>query len=236
MSNQNKYDTFELKWSIYEYRRRKEDNTKKYFHFIRHKEATESFTDFFSLLQGGKKYITSNYIINGVDFVQYVKIIVSSTIILEAPNHSFNTLTFNFNASARRSTAEDYMSELYLPSLYITLKQILGKKIAYEDIVYWLPDSLEMDKESLDNLRQEHYEEESKDMQLYCCSQCGDRECGYYPLEISRDDTSIKWRFHEYHRPFVFKSDEYEKSFTDFKEFVKTLSKDKYFQNLLDSL
>lgn len=223
MSKTSGYDKFELKWSISTIRKRSKDGS-DYWHFLRYKEKTESFEDFFNLLQSGDKHITANYIINGNDFAQYININFYKRRILDEVGHLYNFLTFAFN-NARVEQGENIKDKIYLPSQKFALKQITGERITYQDIsTLWFEGSTLNTNQTLEELRQKHLKVENKDVTLYCCCICADRDCGYYPVEITKNKKAVIWKLPiNYHRPYIFERQEYENAFADFKEFVDSI-------------
>ena len=70
-------------------------------------------------------------------------------------------------------------------------------------------------------------EEENEDVQLYGCDHCGDRMCGYFPIQVIRNADFISWAFHADFdlRDFIFSYKEYEKAFEELMTFVKNIQK-----------
>lgn len=227
MNRNNNYDKFELKWSISILKKRSKDGS-EYWHFLRYKEETESFEGFFNLLQSGDKYITANYIINGNDFAQYINFNFYKRHILDGCGNYYNLLTYCFNSASLKKD-ESIKNNIYLPLQRLALKQILAEKILYEDIAILFPEgSMINPNQTLEEFREEYLQRENEDVTLYCCSHCADRECGYYPVEITKDKKAVIWKLAEkYHRPYIFERQEYENAFADFKEFVDNIKQKK---------
>ncbi|WP_338793396.1 hypothetical protein [Bernardetia sp. MNP-M8] len=221
MSKNSGYDKFELKWSISTIRKRSK-NGSDYWHFLRYKEETESFEEFFNLLQRGDKYITANYIINGNDFAQYINFNFYKRRILDEKHYHCNYLTFHFNVS-KVEQGENIIDKIYLPGQKFALKRILGEEATYEDVSAWFSRE-DFSKEQFEDTIQKELKIQNEYVELYCCSYCANRDCGYYPVEITKDEKRVIWKIPEnYHRPYIFERQEYENAFADFKEFVDSI-------------
>lgn len=195
-------DEFKLKWYLYSGRDESTGRSIDYRRrLIREKAPDEPLTEFFKENKKGEDYrIFLRYFINGVDFAFWYNLNYSISHLLGEDGGLISSFRlFGFNTAAGK----------------IQTHRLKGNKL---DLAFWKTLSLDEVSYSPEGIKklEEYFEEENKDIQLYGCGICGDRDCGYFPLHIERKGKLIEWKIpHTYLRTFRFDYEEYAKEFEE---------------------
>ncbi|NME68592.1 hypothetical protein [Flammeovirga aprica] len=209
-------DTFEIRWHQYEKRERKFQGHsfhREYFHFHRQKRPDENLLEFFRESYENDYYVTIRYIINGEDFADYMNLNYYGNRVLDAPGGYFNSLTFNWNDRIPVGVSNsDWLKKILFENIAFDIKGIKGEKIIADDLKAW----------GMNEERIEFFLEDAKlPFILYGCCQCLDRECGYWGIEIEKDDNWIKWHLPEmYHKGYQFEKEDYLKEFEEYDQLI----------------
>ncbi|KXX71080.1 hypothetical protein [Flammeovirga sp. SJP92] len=212
-------DTFEIRWHQYEKRERKVQGHsfhKEYFHFHLQKKPDENLLEFLRESYENDYYVTIRYIINGEDFADYMNLNYYGHRALDAPGGDFNSLTYHWNRYISEGLSKsDWLNEIFLRNIAYFIKGIKGEKIIAEDLKAW----------GMDEKDVEFFLEDAKlSFTLYGCCQCLDRECGYWPIDIEKNEHWVKWHLPEmYHKGYQFKKENYLKEFEEYDQLITDL-------------
>jgi hypothetical protein len=188
-------DKFRISWQAFE---KLSDFGNPVGEFINEKSQDQSLTEFY--LQNKDNVVLPKYFINDLELSLWLKLYVYRT------SYQFENVEpiYVFYQSKHK----------HLPSLKMYLLSLLGIKI-----------NLPLLKEFGFNLNETRIDwndvinQANKDAMLFCCP-CGDRGCGYFPLEIKRQDDHISWKFDKNMKAFTFGYEAYKNEFWPFFELI----------------
>lgn len=197
-------DEFKISWQAYDIPER--NNPDDIWQLYETKNDNEPLIDFFK--RNLKYIIIPKYFINGTDVALWCNLHLYGSRILDTRSYHINSICV-FHQTA-----------FYLPSLKLALFQLLGGKIDMSILVDlgFKVDFVKIDWEQV-------VKEENENVPLYCCGCCGDRMCGSFRVEISKENHLIRWRFYDYIRDFIFNFDLYEKEFKEFYDYLDEYEK-----------
>lgn len=192
-------DEFKISWQAYNIPER--NNPDDIWQLYETKKHDEPLIDFFK--RNLKYIIIPKYFINGTDIALWWNLHYYESKILDNGLHYINSI-YAFHQTC-----------FSLPSLKLILFQLLGGKV---DMSILADLGFKIDFVKID--WQQVIKEENEDVQLYCCGCCGDRGCGSFRVEISKENHLIKWMFPGYTRDFIFDFSLYEKEFREFQDYL----------------
>ena len=192
-------DSFEIRWQAFNVIEIPKENYRDIkLIFKAEKPQNQSLTHFFDEYNGYS--IFPKYFINNVNLTSWWN-----------ENRNLRFDEFDSNEINVLKIAIDSRNYAWLKMLY---RQMLGHRVDI-DLV-----------KSLCCYKEEYFEgiieEENEDVQLYGCS-CGDRMCGYFPIQVIRSRDFICWRFYDSWRmrTLIFPIEAYEKAFEELMTFVR---------------
>ncbi len=197
-------DQFQIYWQAFDQKEFTVNKTETDIKWIlyRVKAQEESLSQF--IIENKDRIIIPKYFINGIDFSTWCNANLYGGEILDTPLHLQNAL-FVFHQGNYK----------FLPSLKLTLYQLLGHKINLTKLKEF---GFDLENKNINWLEIER--EENEDIPLYCCG-CGDRMCGYFPLKITKKTHSIEWEFSSEHPSFHFEINAYQKEFQELMDYLQ---------------
>jgi len=197
-------DEFKISWQAYDIP--EHNNPDDIWQLYEIRNDNEPLIDFFK--RNLKYVIIPKYFINGTDVALWWNLHYYESKVLDTRLHHINSICVF------------HQTDFYLPSLKLILFQLLGGKVDMS-VLADLGFKVDLDKVNW----QQVIKEENEDVRLYCCGCCGDRMCGYFGVEISKENHLIRWKFHDYTRDFIFDFDLYKKEFSEFYEYLNEYEK-----------
>jgi hypothetical protein len=210
-------DSIELVWKSYFYSKEKEEDDDEIVErrIARIKSSSQSLKTFIQeVTDSTDSYLSLEYKINDVFLEQWwAENIVHCISFFEEAAEVF-TLYLNPWGDKK----------IYTPGLKLQLHKMLGKQISLGNLSEFGYDLKSREKKDWDFF----LEEENFDVQLYGCTACLDRLCGYIPLFIKREEENITWTFKgkrfdvERDYSFTFNYQAYLNEFEALIDYIKT--------------
>ena len=224
--------TLRLEWRVYERVRIYKKSPKKSeesYKYIRTRNPEEDLLNFLVHESGKDKFVRLRYMIDAFDFADYANMYLYKGKILDSYYQC--TLSFLWNqAGYELREGESLIDKVDFGLLAMHLKSHLGQLITLTDVLnlnsvksYNLKSKMiyESDSSKEKFINWILKEETTEPVNLYCCRICGDRECGYFPLDITIEGDYIRWKFLDYHKGFIFNKTQYEAAFDEYKQLIE---------------
>jgi hypothetical protein len=211
-------DVFKLKWSIQKLVPSKEFLkagepvemwTEKHikWHFVKEKGANQTIEDLLLEIEelrkstGEDMRLRIEFMINGRSFDQVWK--------YQVYKGTFDLFFKGYFSSFEFIEAK----KAYKWGLFM-INRFLGETFSLEDIT-WIND--------LHFKKLQFKEEQESGVQIFCCGQCGDRNCGSWDAHITKKGNTIVWDWGQYIEkplPFYFEFQQYQQEFEEYRQYL----------------